>query len=348
MFISTTTPNRSIAIWFAALAIMVAIMVAVGGLTRLTGSGLSIVEWKPITGVFLPLSSQAWEEEFSKYQTSPEYKQHNYGMQLNEFKYIYWWEYTHRLLGRLIGLVFLLPLLYWWKNSAEFRTRWPAFLIIGLLGGLQGLFGWLMVKSGLVDQPYVDPLRLALHLCTALVLFYLLLLLAFDYSGFKKRYHYWPGSFRIPSITLLGLTFMQIIIGAVVAGLNAGLIHNTFPSMSGSWLPLGGFKGMWISNPEIMQWLHRVIAFIVTVAYIVFGQKLIVSKLREHKKVGCLLIFAIMVQFGLGVITILTQVEIIWAICHQLWVLVLLSLVSYTIYQSTLRMKVSDQQAAKL
>ncbi|MEO0347808.1 MAG: COX15/CtaA family protein [Pseudomonadota bacterium] len=337
MIVTTNSSNTKIATWLAICAFFVALMVAVGGATRLTDSGLSITEWRPVTGTLPPLSSAEWESEFNKYQASPEYNAKNYGMNMAEFKYIYWWEYGHRLLGRIVGMVFLLPLLFFAINNQQVRRRLPVFLVLLALGGMQGLFGWLMVRSGLIDVPYVNPLRLALHLSTALLLFWGLVMLSLDFSPCKERHFYWPVKLKPWLRLIIFITVLQIVIGAVVAGLDAGLVHNTFPTMSGSLLPPGGFGHNWLTSAEIVQWWHRLGGTLLLAAVSWLGLKVYNLQLNENKIIGQLLIVVIIVQFCLGVATILTKVNLWAALFHQVWVLVLLSLLAYIWYQISQR-----------
>ncbi len=218
---------RAIRIWLMVVAALVFAVAAVGGATRVTGSGLSIVEWRPVTGTIPPLSENAWQAEFEKYKTIPQYRELNRGMSLDEFKVIYWWEWTHRLLGRLIGVVFLLPFLFFlWKGWIERSLRLRLWTIFGL-GAVQGAVGWWMVSSGLAERVSVSHYRLAFHLTLACVIFAMVLWTA---QQLKPRAPLVvPARLRVGATVLLVLVLAQIYLGALVAGLRAGLIYNTWP-----------------------------------------------------------------------------------------------------------------------
>ena len=262
--------NRSIALWLFAVSLLIALMVVFGGWVRLTRSGLSIVEWNVVTGVAPPLSQAAWDDAFRQYQQTPEYLQVNVGMALEEFKSIYYMEYGHRLLGRIVGLAFVVPLFIFLARGAILRPRLPAFVAIGLLFALQGLLGWLMVESGLIDQPRVSHLRLTLHLSAALLLLAGCLWLAFGYAFGQPE----PTQPRVSpqlrrlSVVFLAVAGLQIVAGGLVAGLKAGYITDTFPKMLGQWVP----DGLWrlrpwtanlFDNPATVHFQHRWFAFVV-------------------------------------------------------------------------------------
>lgn len=262
--------NKSIAFWLFAVSLLIAIMVVFGGWVRLTRSGLSIVEWNVVTGVAPPLSQAAWDDAFRQYQQTPEYLQVNVGMGLEEFKSIYYVEYGHRLLGRIAGLAFLVPLFVFFARGAILRPRLPAFAAIDLLFALQGLLGWLMVESGLIDQPRVSHLRLTLHLSAALLLLAGCLWLAFGYAFGQPA----PTQPRVSpqlrrlSVVFLAVAGLQIVAGGLVAGLKAGYISDTFPKMLGQWIPDGLWRLQpWIANhlanPATVHFQHRWFAFVV-------------------------------------------------------------------------------------
>lgn len=302
--------NKSIAIWLFVCAAMVFVMVVLGGLTRLTHSGLSIVDWRPITGTLPPLTQGAWEQVFALYRETPEYLKVNQGMDLAGFKSIFWLEYIHRLWGRLIGLVFLLPLIY-----VTVRRLIPGkislkLLAIFALGFLQGVMGWYMVKSGLVDTPWVSPYRLMVHLMLAFILFALLV-------GQGMRF-WWGVDFQGKSPLflkiMLALIFITVVYGALVAGYRAGLVYNTFPLMNGHWVPedawaLHPWGRNLVENPSTIQWVHRILAT-VTFGYVHY------VAFKTQSWVGPLVVL-VWLQFILGILTILTQVDILWAILHQ-------------------------------
>jgi cytochrome c oxidase assembly protein subunit 15 len=304
---------------------MVALMVLIGGLTRLTNSGLSIVEWNPIHGVIPPLNESEWMEEFAKYQQSPEYLKINHGMLLDEFKSIFALEYIHRLVGRIAGAIFLLPLLFFaFKKHIPFALGKRLALIFAL-GLCQGVIGWYMVKSGLVDDPHVSHFRLALHLTFAFVIYGML----FWYGLEVQK----PGT-RTPlpgyrfSLALTALILLQTIFGAFVAGLDAGLVYNEFPKMGGVWIPQElynsfsnvGLDGI-LHDPVSVQFLHRVIALIVTLTVLAFS----IRHYRLRTPVY-LLVLALFLQVGLGIATLTHEVPVALASAHQMGALLLFSI----------------------
>lgn len=325
--------RKAVSAWLMLCLLLVTLMVVIGGYTRLSGSGLSITEWKPIHGTLPPLSQAEWDEEFDAYKQSPQYRKVNTGMSLDEFKTIFWPEYLHRLLGRLVGFVVLLPLAVFGLRKSFTRRFGLRIAGIFLLGGLQGLIGWLMVKSGLIDNPAVSHFRLALHLSIAFVLFALLLWTILDIRhepaarAPRTRALCWYKSW----LTLLCL---QIILGAFVAGLHAGLIYNTFPTMNGQWLPDGMFMRPWLENIGLVQFLHRWMAVAVAVGFLFWW-----FFHKEHVKNGRLgkacswVAVVILFQFLLGVATLLHQVPLPLALAHQFMALVLFGLGVYLLHR---------------
>lgn len=307
-------------------------MVVIGGLTRLTESGLSIVEWKLFSGILPPLTHESWEAEFTAYQASPEFRIENQGMSLGDFQGIFWLEYLHRLLGRLIGMVVLIPLVFIWFSPNVARWfRWRMSLV-ALLVGLQGTVGWYMVKSGLVDVPWVSPYRLALHLGLAVSLFGLLVAtwLRLDES-IPQRMMASPTSrtlMRLSKVALLVL-FLQILFGAFVAGLDAGFTYNTFPLMDGDFFP----PSMWQLSPlprnlfeniATVQFIHRWWAFIATAfvlltAFCVWRQ----TTLRSLRYLCVSLSVTVIAQVVLGITTLLMVVPTSYAAAHQALAVVL-------------------------
>jgi cytochrome c oxidase assembly protein subunit 15 len=299
--------------WLFAVAALVSAMVVVGGATRLTDSGLSITEWQPILGAVPPLSEQDWQDAFAKYQQIPEYKLVNKGMSLEAFKFIYWWEWTHRLLGRLIGLVFALPLLWFWVRGRLPRQLKPKLLGVLALGGLQGLMGWYLVQSGLVERVDVSHYRLALHLTMAIVIFGLLMWLAL---GLSER----SAPVRLKTVTrtqrgrapvLLALVLAQIVLGAFVAGLKAGLAYNTWPLMDGKLIPdgLGALEPWYLNlseNVTTVQFLHRMVAYMIVAIALWHAWSLTRSADDERlTQSAALLALAVVAQAALGVWTLL-------------------------------------------
>jgi cytochrome c oxidase assembly protein subunit 15 len=267
---SAADPARPVRLWLYAVAFLVLVMVVVGGATRLTGSGLSITEWKPLTGALPPLSAADWQAEFERYRQIPQYQLVNRGMSLAEFQFIYWWEWGHRQLGRFIGVAFFLPWL-WFVLRGTVRGKLAlALLGIGLLGGFQGAIGWVMVASGLKEgMTAVAPLKLALHLTTACVIF---AALVFTARRLTPREAAPPPPFRLrlTARLLLGLLLVQIALGALVAGSKAGLVYNTWPLMDGRLVPAAStlfFETPWIENfidnHALVQFNHRLTAYLL-------------------------------------------------------------------------------------
>lgn len=307
--------NKSMALWLFGCAAMVFAMAIIGAITRLTESGLSMVEWKPLIGAIPPLSETEWNRVFSLYQQTPEYIHKNFGMNLEEFKNIFFWEWLHRLWGRLIGLVFLLPFLWFAlikKTPKEINIKLGIAL---LLGGLQGVIGWYMVVSGLADVPEVSHYRLALHLFTAFIIFAYLLWLALEIYGFKS--HVEKGK-EVKSILVgLVLVSLTIIWGAFVAGKDAGLIYNEFPKMGGTYIPhdMWAMAPAWLNifeNPSAIQFVHRLLAMI-TVVYLSY---MALVRYKESRLFIALGVMAL-AQMSLGIVTLITQVHIHVAATHQ-------------------------------
>ncbi|MGL4371860.1 MAG: COX15/CtaA family protein [Alphaproteobacteria bacterium] len=307
------------------LSFLILGMVVLGGITRLTGSGLSLVTWEPFSGALPPLSQAAWERLFQQYQTSPEFQKINFSFGLEEFKHIFWWEYIHRLWGRLLGLVLLVPTYLVFRSPFSTRDRIKISLL-WLGGALQALMGWWMVQSGLVDTPWVSPYKLALHLTLGLGLYSLTLDLALDH-GFLKALRL-PRAFSAHSRLLLVSLGCTLFWGALVAGQHAGLLYNTFPLMGGSWIPEDGFalQPLWknfLENPALVQWTHRILALIS----LTILTSLVVRSYRhtQHRFYG-LLGFGGALQVGLGIGTLLYQVPTELAVLHQLGAFFLWSL----------------------
>lgn len=318
--------TRSIPIWLLSLCCLLILIIAVGGITRLTESGLSIVDWQPLMGVIPPLNQEQWQKSFDDYKNFPEYQKVNLGMTLSKFKKIYFWEYGHRLLGRLLGLVFLLPYLYFlWRKKIPHGFAGKFFLAF-LLGGLQGALGWYMVKSGLIDNPDVSHFRLAAHFVLATFilgyLFWLYLRLK-NYSREKPPANPQNNSFRMVLRGLFFIFAIQLVYGAFMAGLHAGLVYNTFPKMADAWVPAGLFAMpvFWenlFSNVTAVQFIHRVLGW-----FLIFGFLFILFYSRQfpltQKQKGALYLVSVLIlsQFFLGVMTLLTRVHIPIAVSHQ-------------------------------
>lgn len=302
-------------------------MVTIGGITRLTGSGLSITEWDVIMGALPPLSEASWQELFARYQATPQYQQVNTHFGLGEFKQIFWWEYIHRLLGRTIGLVFLIPFFYFLLKGRFDRRLRTQVLAIFALGAFQGVLGWFMVASGLVDRPSVSHYRLAAHLLTALLTFGVTLWVALSLrpAGAAPA----PPGVRKLGFLFLCLLGVQITWGAFTAGLRAGGMFNTFPAMGTSLVPpgLGTLSPLWINltqNPVTVQFVHRVLAWMVLGTGLLLAWQLRIH--RRHRE-GLLLGMAVTLQFMLGVLTILRfpASPVFWGTVHQAGAVVLLT-----------------------
>ena len=324
-------PVRAVAIWLFVVAAMVFAMVIVGGSTRLTNSGLSITQWKPLSGAVPPMSPDQWQAEFDHYKQIPQYHVMNQGMDLAGFKFIYWWEWSHRLLGRLVGVVFAVPFVW-------FLYRWmlPARLIwrcVGLfaLGGLQGAVGWWMVYSGLADRTEVAPERLTAHLGLALILFCLLIWTGLEaWAGPKRPFvrPRWPGA----ALALTGLVFLQILLGGLVAGNRAGLIYNDWPLYAGRLWPsdyvTGGWRQTLLHSLAAVQANHRMTAYLLLVlTWITAAQALRSAFLPRAVAVLALALAAMTtVQAGLGIATLMLQAPLPLALAHQTTAAVVLAL----------------------
>jgi len=315
--------QKPVALWLFICAAMVFMMVVVGGVTRLTHSGLSIVEWQPIVGAVPPLSEADWQQLFLKYQQTPEYQKINRGMSLTEFQGIFWWEYFHRLLGRAIGLVFALPLIYFWLKkqiAAPFALK---LLGIFLLGGLQGLMGWYMVKSGLVDDPRVSPYRLGAHLGLAFVIYALLLRAALRAIDPRPALSRPPTGLQRYACALTALIFLMVLSGSQVAGIRAGLAYNTFPLMDGNFIPpeilmLEPWHLNFSHNMATVQFHHRMVAWLLMIAIPIFWWQARHHALppRAKQAVNTLLALLVM-QVSLGIATLLMVVPVSLAVAHQ-------------------------------
>lgn len=310
---------RAIARWLLLIATLVFIMVVVGGITRLTESGLSMVRWEPISGTIPPLNEQQWHAEFAAYQAYPEYQKNNRGMSLEEFKKIFFWEYFHRLLGRLIGMAFALPLAWFaWRRAIPAGYS-PRLLALFALGGLQGAIGWWMVASGLIDRPDVSHIRLAVHLLAAFFIFGGLIWTALDLIQLHRNPHARPARLTLRGIGLFVVLGLQLKLGAFTAGLNAGHAFAEWPTMGGRLFPAGvamltPFWHNLVDNPIVVQFVHRWLAWLVAIAALALAARL----WRQGKSAPAIAIaIAIPVQIALGVATLLSGVDIAIAAAHQ-------------------------------
>lgn len=327
-------PNRNpqhVVAWLLAVCALIYCVIAVGGYTRLTESGLSIVAWKPISGVIPPLSPEQWAGEFEHYQQYPEFKAVNQHMQLAEFKRIYWIEYAHRLAARLLALAFLVPFLFFLLRG-YFSRRLTARLIgVFALGGVQGLLGWYMVASGLIDNPSVSQYRLTAHLSLAVLLFGYVLWLAVGLMPYRQPVGAADRScFRTPAIICIVLAGMMQVSGGFMAGTHAGFVINTFPDMNGELIPetIGSLEPFWrnlFDNVVAIQFFHRWLAVAAVIAVAVLWTGRFRTGLPVLKRLADLLMVLALAQFTLGVSTLLSQVHLPIALLHQGGFVVLLS-----------------------
>jgi cytochrome c oxidase assembly protein subunit 15 len=341
---------RAVRWWLISIAALIAIMVLVGGATRLTESGLSIVEWKPVAGTLPPLSEAQWTQAFEGYKTIPQYRELNAGMTLAEFKTIFWWEWSHRLLGRVIGVAYLLPFLWFlWRGvlSADLRRR--LWLIFGL-GALQGGVGWWMVASGLSQRIEVSQYRLATHLVLALVIF---AAIVWTLRRLADRPPLLASArLKITGVTLLVLTFVQLYLGALVAGLRAGKVYNTWPDIDGALIPSAErlfFETPWwrnlFDNTLTVQFEHRMTAYMLLALALLHAFDAVRSRAAPVVVSGAWwLLAAIMLQAILGILTLLNQVPILLALAHQAVAIVVLMLAIFQAERLTARRRVESAQ----
>ncbi len=324
------TRNRAmVRAWLYAVLVVLFALVIVGGATRLTDSGLSITEWKPIHGVIPPLSDAEWAEEFAKYQQIPEYQQINSGMDLAGFKRIFWWEWGHRLLARAVGVVFALPLAFFWATGRLERALKPKLLGILALGGLQGFIGWWMVSSGLADRVDVSQYRLATHLTLAALIFAATMAVARGLAPHSEGQA--TAETRVMSGFIVFAVLVQLYFGALVAGLDAGLTYNTWPLMDGALIPpdLLVIEPAWrnlFENPKTVQFLHRSIAYAL-LALVLWHMiaALAHETRRTHVRRAIVLFVLVAVQASIGIFTLLWAVPIDMALAHQGGALIVLA-----------------------
>jgi heme a synthase len=341
--------DRAIAWWLVACAAMIFLMVLIGGITRLTESGLSITEWQPVEGVLPPLSLEQWQDAFARYQAIPQFHAIHAGMTLAQFKGIYFWEYLHRLWGRLIGFAFFVPFLWFWFRGRIGRALWPKLALIFVLGALQGLLGWYMVKSGLEHRIEVSQYRLAAHLFAAIAIYGAILWVAFDLlrrpdesrarelSRAKTLSTFSPeGRIGIKRVlnSVLILVAVTLVAGAFVAGLRAGSIYNTFPLMGdriipGEYAALSPLWRNWFENPGAAQFNHRVLAettWLLIVLLWLFGRRRVAAAASQGLD---LLAAAATIQAALGIATLLSVVALPLAAAHQAGAVLLVTAALY-------------------
>ena len=336
MYTTNKNINNQLSIWLITMFFIISVMIIVGGLTRLTDSGLSITEWQLFSGLIPPLDQEDWIIYFNLYKQIPEFKLQNFNMTISEFKIIFWWEWAHRFLGRLIGICFLLPLIYF-----SFKIKFSKllnFYFIFFLICFQGFLGWYMVSSGLVDRVDVSHYRLSVHL----VLAFLILSLIF-WSYLKITVLNNNQSFRINRFIpfcFLILIFVQIAIGAFVSGMDAGKIYNSWPLMGSTYFPNDNdvsnlFKLSAFDDPSLVQFIHRNLAYVISIFYLLILFKIYRNKIYDLYKSVNLLGIVIIIQVFLGVFTILYGAQILIASMHQLSSIFLVSSCIYFIYVNT-------------
>ena len=332
MYIEKKILKIYISYWLATMFWIVSIMIIVGGLTRLTDSGLSITEWELFSGFLPPLNETQWNIYFNLYKEIPEYKLQNYLMSLDEFKLIFWWEFIHRFLGRLIGIFFILPLIYF-SIKLGFNKSKNLFIIFFLIC-LQGFIGWYMVASGLIDRVDVSHYRLSLHLVLA---FIILSLIFWNYLKYKEISHSEKKiNFGLPIIFLL-LIFLQISIGAFVSGMDAGKIYNSWPLMGFSYFPddnsiINLFKLEAFNDPSLVQFMHRNLAYLIFIFYLLILFIVYKNNLLNLFKAIKIIGFILIVQIVLGILTLLFGAQMIFSSMHQISSIFLVSSSIYLIY----------------
>ena len=325
------TALPSVRSWLIWVAFMVFLMVIVGGATRLTKSGLSITQWDPIFGAIPPLREADWNLLFEKYKLSSQYKLQNLGMSLGEFQFIFWWEWAHRLLGRLIGFVFLLPLLYFaMLRRLEVRML-PRLLILFILGGLQGALGWYMVASGLVNRVDVSQYRLAAHLTLASVLFAAII---WTIASLDKKHRFPTSLDSWTALILFLLVILQIAAGGFVAGINAGQGYNTWPLMEGKFIPIGltTMQPLWLNffeNALTVQFNHRILAYTI---FFIAGWHAV----KTFSITSMLLAYLVFTQACLGILTLLMHVPLGFALAHQATAMLVLAAAVWNLHKKTM------------
>ncbi len=312
--------NLAILVWLWCIAALIFAMVIVGGATRLTDSGLSITEWKPLLGAIPPLNEADWLVAFEKYQQIPEFKLQNTWMNLADFKSIYWWEWAHRFLGRFIGVAFLFPLVFFVATGRVKRKFVPWLIFLFVMGGAQGALGWYMVSSGLTERVDVSQYRLAAHLTLAMALF-----AAVVWTALTLNKSATEGRGRGMALWFLGLLFVQIAAGGFVAGLDAGFASDTWPLMDGSWMPNGldNLQPYWrnlFENNLAVQFNHRLLAYVLLALAVI-------QFIRMRNKTSLAVLLAVLAQMTLGILTIVSQVRFDLALLHQAGALLLLTAV---------------------
>jgi len=335
--IQQTKHDQQVARWLFIVAFTIFLMMILGAVTRLTHSGLSMVDWKPLMGILPPLSDADWAQTFQRYQEFPEYQKINHQMNLEGFKSIYYFEYFHRILGRLIGMMFLLPFIYFWFKGAIRKSHLPQMMLMFILGGLQGVLGWYMVKSGLVNDPHVSQYRLTAHLIAAVIIYSYILWFAFGLIKDKSLAAINPYSSRLfkYAIGMIVLVVLMITSGGFVAGTKAGLAYNTFPLMDGKLIPDGlnqlqPFWLNWLENTTSIQFNHRILAYILIILIPLFSMAVRKQgQTKNSQKASTAFVVMLAIQVTLGITTLLYFVPVTIAASHQAGAIILLTISIY-------------------
>jgi heme a synthase len=323
--------DTPILIWLLSGCLLIFIMVVVGGITRLTHSGLSMVEWHLFMGSIPPLNETDWLSTFAKYQQFPEFQELNYNFTITDFKSIFWWEYLHRMIGRLLGIVFVVPFIYFLIKKKLDATLIKQSIVMFSMGGFQGFLGWFMVKSGLVNDPYVSHFRLAIHLIFAFLTFGYIFWVMLGILYKEERILLDYPVIRKLGWVLFPIVILQIIYGAFVAGLRAGTIYNTFPKMGTEWIAEGvsaitPFYDNFIRGMAGVQFIHRYVAYIVVVLVVVIWWKVIKQPIQYSQQLAARgLLYVVILQFTLGVFTLLYAVPVTLGVLHQAGAFLLLA-----------------------
>tara|TARA_Y100000590_G_scaffold78325_1_gene86987 strand:- start:630 stop:1658 length:1029 start_codon:yes stop_codon:yes gene_type:complete len=335
MYIENKQLKIYLSYWLALMFWLISLMIIVGGLTRLTDSGLSITTWELFSGLVPPLNNSDWINYFNLYKQIPEFKLQNYSMSLEEFKVIFWWEWIHRFLGRVVGILFLIPLIYF-SFKISFKKLINLYLIFFLIC-FQGFIGWYMVSSGLVDRVDVSHFRLSIHLLMAFVILSMIL---WNYLKLKKFNIFNKLNLKLP-LTFIILLFIQIVIGAFVSGLDAGKIYNSWPLMGSNYFPddnnISNLISIHVfSEPSLVQFIHRNLAYIILVFFIFIFYKIVKNKLYDFLKPILIVGFLLIIQVILGIFTILYGAKIIFSSMHQISSIFLIASSIYLLYLSYL------------
>ncbi len=332
MYIENNITKKQLSTWLVSMLILIAMMIIIGGLTRLTDSGLSITKWELFSGTLPPLNEKMWLNYFEEYKLIPEFKIQNYSMSLNDFKFIFWWEWGHRFLGRLIGISFLIPLIYF-TLKVGFKKLINLYFIFILIC-VQGFIGWYMVSSGLIDKVDVSHFRLSLHL---LIAFFIFSLIFWNFLNLNiKSNNETKLNFLIPC-GFLSLMYFQIIIGAFVSGMDAGLIYNSWPLMGNSYFPddnkiINLFSLKAFSDASLVQFLHRKLAYLILLFYIFILFKIYSNKLKNSYTAIKIVGIFLLIQIILGILTLINGAQIFIASMHQISSIFLISATIYLLY----------------